>query len=199
MTYVRGEIAQFDAWEAVGNRGWNWDNLLPYYKKSEAFSTPTDAQQQAGSSFLARYHGFDGPIAVGNPYGLVNGSLFGAASASWQKLGQPLDPDVNSGHVRGFSVWPQTINRTANVRQDTARAYYYPIQDRSNLVVIEGTATRILWSEVGCDDEALAKGIEFKASDGTVKSLQTSREVILSAGALRTPAILEQSGIGNPA
>lgn len=198
MTYVRGEVAQFDAWESIGNEGWNWKNLLPYFKKSEGFTPPTQAQQEAGSSYLAQYHGFTGPVTVGNAFDLTNGSLFDITNASWKSLDLSSNPDVNSGQVRGFSVWPQTLNRTANIRQDSARAYYYPVQSRPNLVVFHGTANKILWGEGSCGDEAQADGIEFTAINGTVQSLQANREVILSAGTLRTPAILELSGVGNP-
>ncbi|KAL9622538.1 MAG: hypothetical protein Q9160_003035 [Pyrenula sp. 1 TL-2023] len=198
MTYIRGEVAQFDAWEAIGNQGWNWINLLPYYRKSEAFYPPTLAQQEAGSSYIAECHGFGGPVTVGNPYDLANGSFFDVALSSWQRLGQPENLDLNSGHVQGFATWPQTLNRTANVRQDAARAYYYPIENRPNLVVIRGTANKILWKEVDCGDPIHAEAVELTEMDGNVKSIRATREVILSAGAFRSPAILELSGVGNP-
>lgn len=196
MTYVRAEKAQIDTWEAIGNAGWNWETLLPYYKKSEHFDTPTAAQLAAGASYVPADHGVDGPLRVGYPYQLINGSLYGQVEQAWGSLGIPPNPDANGGSVRGFIVWQSTLDRDANVREDAARAYYYPIEGRSNLrVFLNTTANRIVWED---GDEVVANGVEITSSNGTVSTLSARKEVIVSAGSLRTPAILELSGIGNP-
>ncbi|KAL2869391.1 GMC family oxidoreductase [Aspergillus lucknowensis] len=197
MTYIRAEDAQIDAWERVGNDGWNWENLWPYHLKSEHFETPTQAQLAAGASYEDVYHGRNGPLSVAYQYGLHNGSFASLVNETWQQFGIPLNEDVNGGSLRGFFVWPQTLDREANVREHAARAYYYPVQDRSNLVLLRGHVDRIRWAE-GNATKALAEGVEYTAPDGSVKALYADKEVILSAGSVRSPAILELSGVGNP-
>jgi choline dehydrogenase-like flavoprotein len=198
MTYTRAEDVQIDAWEAIGNRGWNWANLYPYYKKSEDFTPPTAAQIDAGASYNAAYHGYSGPLTTGNQYNLLNSSLFATDKATWGVLGIPPTSDFNGGHVRGYALWQSTVDRDANVREDAARAYYYPVQGRPNLeVFLNTTGNKIVWSNT-TDHEATAAGVEVTAANGTVYVIGAKREVILSAGSLRSPAILELSGVGSP-
>jgi choline dehydrogenase-like flavoprotein len=195
MTYVRAEKAQIDSWADLGNPGWNWDNLFPYYLKSESFDVPTPAQLAAGASYEAVDHSESGLLKVGYPYGLLNGSLHETVIYTWANLGIPHNLDVNGGSVRGFTVWQSTLDRETNVREDAARAYYYPFQNRPNLhVYLNTTANRITWKNCG---GVVADGVEVTYQNGTVGTLSASKEVILSAGSLRSPAILELSGIGN--
>lgn len=65
MTYIRADAAEIDAWEALGNKGWNWDTLLPYYKQTERFTPPTTAQKDVGASFDPQYHGAHGDLHAG--------------------------------------------------------------------------------------------------------------------------------------
>jgi choline dehydrogenase len=197
MTYIRAEKAQIDAWETLGNKGWSWGSLWPYHLKSERYETPTKAQMDAGASYVDAYHGRDGPLNVAYQYGLQNGSFASLAKQTWETFGMPFNKDVNGGNVRGFSVWPQTLDREANVREHSARAYYYPVRDRSNLVIFRGRVDRISWAGTN-GSKALAEGVEYTTEDGRVKTLYAEKEVIVSAGAVRTPAILELSGVGNP-
>jgi choline dehydrogenase-like flavoprotein len=196
MTYVRAEKTQIDSWEALGNPGWNWDSLFPYYKKYESFTIPSPAQVEAGASYIASDHGELGPLTVGYAYDLQNGSLFQDAAAAWRSLGIPTSTDVNGGDVRGFTMWQATLDREANVREDAARAFYYPVESRPNLrAFLNTTAHRIVWKD---SNEIVAAGVEVAAEDGTVSILKATKEVIISAGTLRSSAILELSGIGNP-
>ncbi|KAI1457785.1 putative GMC oxidoreductase [Annulohypoxylon moriforme] len=198
MTYIRGDKAEFDAWEALGNDGWNWETLYPYFKYVERFSPPTAAQIDAGASFNPEYHGEDGPLTTGFPYELINGSLYSLAEDSWDKLGYSLNPDVNSGETRGFSLWPQTLDRDADIREDAARAYYYPVEKRSNLKIIKGTVAKLTWADSATSDGLLsADGVEYRDSSNKTTTLSAAKEILLSSGALRTPLILEHSGIGN--
>ncbi|KFY74509.1 hypothetical protein V499_05464 [Pseudogymnoascus sp. VKM F-103] len=198
MTYVRAEKAQIDAWEKLGNSGWSWDDLFPYYLKSEQFDSPTSAQVEAGATYVSQQHGKKGPLNVGYGFGLLNGTYHEVVEQAWNNLGIPTSLDVNGGNVRGFTVWQSTMNRDANLREDAGRAYYYPVQSRPNLHVFLNTvANRITWRE-STSECAVAGGVEITAADGTVTTLDAKREVILSAGSLRSPAILELSGIGNP-
>lgn len=200
MTYIRGDKAEFDAWEYLGNDGWNWETIYPYMKQVERFSSPTVAQQAAGASFNLEYHGWDGSVTTAFPFELSNGTLHELVQQSWEKLGYSLNPDVNGGETRGFSVWPQTLDREADIRDDAARAYYYPVEQRPNLKIIKGTATKITWADsVASDSPLLANGIEYQTTDGRTLTITATKEVLLSAGAVRSPPILERSGIGNPA
>ncbi|KAF8851795.1 putative glucose oxidase [Acephala macrosclerotiorum] len=197
MTYVRAEKSQIDSWGEIGNGGWSWDELFPYYLKSEDFTHPIAAQLSSGVSYVPGDHGEFGPLKVGYPYGLLNGSFHTVVEDTWEALNLPHNQDVNGGSVRGFTIWQSTLDMEANVREDAARAYYYPVERRPNLhVFLNTTANRIIWEHT--EGDAVAAGVEVTASDGTVSILNCSREVILSAGSLRSPAILELSGVGNP-
>ena len=198
MTYIRAQSQQIDAWETLGNAGWNWNTLYPYYLKTEHFQRPTAAQFAAGASYISNDHGEHGPLDVGYPYGLHNGSLADMANVTWQNLGLPFNQDANSGDVRGFFVWPQTLDRAANARDDSARAYYYPVETRQNLVALRGVASRLIWADNEGSDQAIANGVEYISPDGTVQQITARKEVILSAGAIRSPSLLELSGVGNP-
>lgn len=197
MTWVRSEKAQIDSWGAIGNPGWSWDELFPYYQKSEVFVGPTAAQVSAGASYDPADHGESGPLKTGFPFDLQNGSLYDSAEAAWKSLGIPHNVDANGGDVRGFTLQQQTLDRDANVREDAARAFYYPIQNRTNLhVFLNTTATKVVWKSGGGPAEA--DGVEIVSSAGTVSTLKVRHEVVISAGSYRSPTILELSGIGNP-
>lgn len=101
--------------------------------------------------------------------------------------------------MRGFYVHPMTIDRDTNTRWHAAQAYYYPIDGRANLHVIRGTAAKILWkTEDDCDAESkVATGVQYVDNNGTTSTVGARKEVILSAGAHRTPLILKGSGVGN--
>ncbi|KAI1661826.1 putative GMC oxidoreductase [Daldinia decipiens] len=199
MTYIRGDKAEFDAWKSLGNDGWDWDTLYPYFKQVEQFSPPTTVQQAAGATFNAEYHGKDGLVKTGFPFRLLNGSFHELAQQAWESLGYPLNLDVNGGETRGFDVWPQTLDRDANIREDAARAFYYPIEQRPNLKIIKGTVTKVTWANSLTDGNALlADGVEYLDPTGQTVVINAAKDVVLSAGSLRSPLILERSGVGNP-
>ena len=194
MTYIRGQEAQIDAWQAIGNTGWNWTTMLPYYEKAEMFIPPTPAQVEAGASYEAQYNGQSGHVHVGFQFELQNGTFESTMQGSWLNLSFALNKDVNSGDVRGFDVWPRTLDPDADLRYDSATSYYWPIAGRTNLKLFQGTATNITWQ----GSSTVANGVQYVAANGSTVTLGATKEVILSAGALRTPALLESSGVGNP-
>lgn len=201
MSYTRAEAAQIDAWEKIGNAGWNWKALYPYYLKSEGYQAPTaDQVTGGGASFDPEYHGLEGPLRVGYPEDQAVNDLPSLLSKSYEALGVPSPQDVNGGSMRGFTVYPKTIDTEANVRSDAARAYYWPFStSRKNLhLSLNSTVTKILWkSPSGPEQEVVASAVEVVAANGTKITFNASREIVLSAGALRTPSLLELSGIGN--
>ncbi|KAK2604766.1 hypothetical protein N8I77_007667 [Diaporthe amygdali] len=197
MTYIRADAAEIDAWETLGNEGWNWASLLPYYKRTERFTPPTKTQTDFGASFKPEYHGNHGNLNVGFRYALPNGSFHELVQKSWEHLGYPVNPEVNSGETRGFDVWPMTIERESDLRWDSARAYFYPVQGRANLVVFKGTALSIEMDIKLVSTFKKAAGVRYIDGNNVTMNVGVDKEVILSAGALRTPLVLEMSGIGN--
>jgi hypothetical protein len=156
MVYIRGDQAQYDAWETLGNKGWNWNSLatkagtgIPSSRmpKGEHFTPPTDAQKTAGASYDPIAHGTDGPLLCGFPFVLSNSSFFSKARDTWNALGVPHIRDLNGGHTRGFVTAPMTVDRDVQVREDSSRAYYTPIEGRKNLKMIKGTVRRIVWGD----------------------------------------------------
>lgn len=128
MSYTRAESVQIDNWEVVGNKGWNWDSLFPYYTKSEGFQVPTKDQIAHGANYNASYHGLEGPLKVGWPTSMTNSSIFVALNETLDKLGVSYNPDSEGGKMVGFTSHPDTLDRTKNVREDAARAYYWPYE-----------------------------------------------------------------------
>jgi choline dehydrogenase-like flavoprotein len=101
--------------------------------------------------------------------------------------------------MHGLVTPPKTIDQAANVREDAGRAYYWPVANRSNLALFQNTyANKLVWDSYD-SDEAVASGVEVVTSNGTTTVIYATNEVIISAGALRSPLILELSGVGNPA
>ncbi|OWP03997.1 glucose oxidase [Marssonina coronariae] len=200
MSYTRAEDVQLDAWEELGNSGWNWKSLLPYYIKSEQFQTPANWQIATGITYDPEVHGFRGPLKVGFANSISNSTIAGTTlNQTYAHLGQPWNHDVNDGKMRGLTSNPSTVDQAGNVREDAARAYYWPFENRNNLVMHSNTvANRILWKETGGLSGAVAGGVEITSANGTIGTIFASKEVILSAGAIRSSGILELSGIGNP-
>lgn len=181
----------------MGNKGWNWDSLLPFYQKSEGFQVPTDDQVTHGADYYLEYHGESGPVKVGWPTVMTNSSVLPVLDKTFKQLGVAYNRDVNGGNMVGLTSHPDTLDSEANIRNDAARAYYWPYQDRPNLKIISNTyANKIILADES-HGEAVAIGVEVSSVDG-VETIYASKEVILSAGSLKTPVLLELSGIGNP-
>lgn len=200
MTYLRAEREQIDQWEAFGNEGWNWDSMFDYYRSQERFQPPSVGNAENGATFEDDFHGFDGELAVGwNKY-FVKQGIFDILKNTSEKIGVKWNEDANGGRLDGFSTWPFMQNSTTNTREDAANAFYYPIaEQRSNLrVFFNTTATRIAWSERSDYGEPVAEAVEVLTSSNASDCLHVTKEVILSAGSLRSPALLELSGVGNP-
>ncbi|KAL1635596.1 hypothetical protein SLS56_001649 [Neofusicoccum ribis] len=204
MTYIRSETVQIDVWEELGNSGWNWDSLFHYYKKSEHFEPPTPSQVANGADYNPDYHGFEGYLDVGwQSIAPQSGNASAIVRKTWENVGMPYNKDVNGGYMRGHGVWPFTLDAKTSIREDSARAYYYPVQERPNLhVYLNTTALKLVWDDeekYGDDDSGLvANGVEI-SSAGRTMTLKASKEVVVSLGSTRTPCFLEYSGVGNPA
>ncbi|EOD53168.1 putative glucose oxidase protein [Neofusicoccum parvum UCRNP2] len=196
MAYTRAEDAQVDAWEAIGNTGWNWASLLPYYKKSERVQPPKADQLAGGATYDPAFHGTSGPLKVGWKNGMMNISFPEDLNQTYAANGVPYIYDIAGGKMAGWNVFPSTLDVDLNVREDAARAYYFPFENRTNYHVLLNTeAQKLVWAESGA--EATASGVLVKDASGNTRTIYANKEVILSAGSLKSPVLLELSGVGN--
>ncbi|MFC4562121.1 GMC family oxidoreductase [Nocardiopsis mangrovi] len=178
MIYMRGNPADYDEWAGAGARGWGWDDVLPYFKRSE------DNERGAGD-----LHGAGGPLKVRDlrfKHPLMEAVLDAAAQA-----GHERNDDVNGPSQDGFG-WLQ-VTQDNGLRQSTADAYLHPAAERPNLTVMTGTTvTRVLI------EDGRAVGVEVL--NGQERSeVRAEREVVLSAGTYNSPQLLMLSGIGHSA
>jgi len=175
MIYIRGQQADYDHWAALGNTGWGWDDVLPYFKKSE--------HNERGGDDL---HGSGGPL---NVMDLRSPNRFGKLFVqAGEQAGYPLNPDFNGAQQEG--VGPYQVTHKNGERCSTAKAYLTPNLKRPNLQVFTGAqTTRVLL------EQKRTVGVEF-VQDGHLKQLKCQREVLLCAGALQSPQLLMLSGIG---
>ncbi|KAJ7122424.1 alcohol oxidase [Mycena epipterygia] len=196
MIFPRAEKEQYDVWGQLNNDStWTWNNLLPFFKKSELFSPPNAFQTASGVRYLPSVHGFSGRVKVGFP------NFFFAQSALWRKaaesLGFPASPDLSNGDPHAVGIAPNLIDAANNTRCSAACAYYTPFASRPNLVVItNATVSRILWAKSGANSALTASGVEYLVNNKT-QTINVSKEVILSAGTVGSPKVLELSGVGN--
>lgn len=177
MIYTRGHSSDYDKWEKMGNKGWNFQNVSHYFRKLE---------NNIAENLTPNYHGKNGPITVSN----IN--FKSKASRAFIKAGIeqgfPFN-DYNGPKPIGFSFLQATIANAT--RQSTNVAYLYPISQRKNLHVKKlSLVTKLL-----IDEKKKVYGVEF-ISKGKVYSIRADKEVIVSAGAINTPQILMLSGIG---
>lgn len=177
MVFVRGNRRDIDEWDENGASGWTYDNCLPYYKKLETW--------QGGEN---ETRGGDGPISVTTGNDMAMSPLYQAFIDAGVEAGYPRCADYNADSQEGFG--PMQMNVDRGVRASTSRAYLDPARKRGNLTIIKNALThRIVL------DGTKAVGIEI-THKGKRQTLSAAREVILSAGAIGSPQILQLSGIG---
>ena len=175
MVYIRGNARDYDTWRQLGCTGWSWDDVLPYFKRSERHL------ERDGD-----YHGNDGPMVVTRGRG--RHPLYDAFLAAADSLGYPRTDDFNGAMQEGFGLHDFTIHRGR--RQSTATAFLKPARRRPNLTIVDrAQATRILF------EGRRAVGVEYERF-GERQVARASREVLVSGGAVNSPALLQVSGIG---
>ena len=176
MVYVRGHARDFDQWQAQGARDWDYRHCLPYFRKADDWAFGSDAYRSQG-----------GPLSVNNGNNMQN-PLYRAFIEAGQQAGYMKTDDYNGRQQEGFGPMHMTVRN--GLRWSTANAYLKPARQRANLDVITGALTRrILF------DQRRASGVEFTRS-GESRTLKARREVILSAGPIASPHLLQLSGIG---
>jgi len=180
MLYVRGQKQDYDGWRDAGCTGWGWEEVLPYFKKSECLARDGDDA----------FHGRDGELKLSWMDDLPLSSR--QAMAAVQEYGIPFNEDVNSGHQDGVGYLLATIYRGR--RQSTARAFLHPVRrQRNNLTILtESHVQRIRFE----NNRAVA--VRASLPEG-MRELRATREIIISAGAIGSPHILQHSGIGDAA
>lgn len=175
MIYIRGDRNDYDQWAADGNRGWSYDELLPYFRRSEHF--------EPGAS---HYHGQGGELNIAEQRSpsAVNEVFYQAA----KEMGWSYNADFNGEQQEG--IGPFHVTQKDGERCSASRAFLHPILKRSNLTILSSALTqRVLL------DGKRASGVEVH-HQGEVRQLEARREVILSAGSINSPQLLLLSGIG---
>ena len=177
MVFVRGNPNDIDEWEALGARGWNYKNCLPYFKRLEHW--------QGGET---EFRGGDGPIGVTSGNDMRLNPLYQAFIDAGIEAGYPHCPDYNGETQEGFGIMQMNVD--SGVRASTAIAYLKPVKTRQNLTVLKNTLTHRI-----CFDGTKAVGLEV-THKGKNRRIMAAREVVLSAGAIGSPQLLQLSGIG---
>jgi choline dehydrogenase-like flavoprotein len=183
LIYIRGQPEDYDHWAQLGNRGWSWDDCLPYFRKAERWE---------GEGSEAR--GKEGPLFTSK---IDRPPICAAALEAGQQVGLEYREDLNDlppGHSDCIGWCQQT--RGGRRRASAARTYLHPALKRPNLqLVTHALVHRIVF------EGKRAVGVEFSrgAPGGAVERAEAEREVILSAGAVGSPHILQLSGVGDPA
>jgi len=177
MIYMRGQAADYDGWRQAGNAGWGWDDVLPYFLKSEDNYRGSSAVHGAGGEWRVERQRLSWPI-------------LDAFRDAAEELGIPKTDDFNGGDNEGSGYFE--VNQRGGVRWNTTKAFLRPAMKRPNLRVLTGAETERLEF-----DGRRASGVRFRLN-GRPAVARASRAVVLSAGAINSPKLLELSGIGRP-
>lgn len=178
MIYVRGQAQDYDGWAQAGARGWGFADVLPYFKKLEAWDGAPDPARNA-----------DGPLPLTTVK--ERPAIAEAFISAAQAAGHPINPDYNAASQDGFGYYQ--VNQRAGRRVSAADAYLTPARNRPNLHVVTGA-----FAEKIDLVEGRARRVHARVN-GQPKVFEAAGEIILTAGAIQTPQLLELSGIGNPA
>jgi choline dehydrogenase len=178
MIYMRGQARDYDGWRQQGNRGWGWDDVLPYFKRSEDFAAGGDEMHGAGGEWRVEPQRLSWEIL----------DAFRDAAA---EVGIPKVTDFNRGNNEGCGYFQ--VNQRRGVRWSTAKAFLRPARGRANLTVL--TAAQALGVVF---EGRRAVGLRF-VQGGALKLARAGREVVLAAGAVGSPQLLQLSGVGPPA
>ena len=175
MIYIRGVASDYDYWRQLGNRGWSYEDVLPYFKKAQG-------QVRGADDF----HGADGPLGVAET--AWRNELSEAYIAGAMELGLPRNDDFNGARQEGTGYYQQT--HRGGRRASTARVYLRPARRRPNLRI----ATNALASRLLLDGKR-AVGVEYE-ENGVPRTARAGREIILCGGSINSPQLLQLSGIG---
>ena len=174
MIYMRGQARDYDTWRQMGNRGWGWDDVLPYFRKSEDHFGPEDAAHGRGGELRVERQRLHWPI-------------LDAVAEAAQEIGVMPCTDFNDGDNEGSGYFPVTQRK--GIRWNARKAFLDPVRKRANLKIeTEAQVEKLILHE------RRVTGLRF-TKDGQTHSAASRSEVILAAGAIGSPQILELSGI----
>jgi choline dehydrogenase len=178
MAFVRGQAQDFDTWAQMGNQGWSYEEVLPFFKRMESYEGGGDD----------RYRGREGPLRVTNPP--PRDPIFQALIKAASEVGIPHNPDYNGASQEGIVMSQATIAHGR--RQSTACAYLDPIRNRQNLhIETDATAQAFTFDGQRCT------GVRYAVGD-QLREAAAAREVVVCGGTINSPQLLELSGIGQP-
>ncbi|WP_170363889.1 GMC family oxidoreductase [Ruegeria arenilitoris] len=184
MLYVRGQRQDYDGWADLGCEGWDWDSVLPYFKRSE--------NNERGADDL---HGADGPLQVSDQK--EERPITRAFVEAAAQLQHKVTDDFNRGDNEGAGLYQVTQFHDPaknGERCSAAAAYLFPVMDRPNLTVITGAQAR----EITFDGHRATGVIYRQGGKGADLTVTAAREVLVCSGALKSPQLLQLSGIGDP-
>jgi choline dehydrogenase len=177
MIYIRGHARDYDQWRQMGLPGWGYADVLPYFKRSESYEGGADA-----------WHGAEGPLRVSDA--ASPNPIYKASIEAGQQAGYPLTRDFNGFQQEGFGPYQLTIHD--GQRWSAARGYLHPALSRPNLTCLTNTRTTRIVVENG-----RAVGVEVIEGKKPARIIHADAEVLLCAGAVQSPHILQLSGIGD--
>ena len=177
MVYVRGQAQDYDHWAQLGNRGWSYQDVLPIFKRMESYDGGDD-----------EFRGRDGLLKVTDTR--EKGQLYDAMMKAAGEIGIEYNPDYNGARQDGIAMSQATINHGR--RMSTAYCYLDPARGRSNLKIQTEAHTEALLLE-----EKRCVGVRYSVG-GVAREARAEREVVVSAGSINSPQLLELSGIGRP-
>ncbi|WP_453602122.1 GMC family oxidoreductase, partial [Streptomyces sp. NPDC055722] len=177
MIYMRGQAADYDNWRQAGNAGWGWDDVMPYFLKSEDNYRGRSPMHGAGGEWRVERQRLSWPV-------------LDAFRDAAHELGIPRTDDFNTGDNEGSGYFE--VNQRGGLRWNTTKAFLRPVLGRRNLRVVTGAEVERLELEA-----RRVVGVRYR-SKGRTCIARSSAETILSAGAINSPKILELSGIGDP-
>jgi choline dehydrogenase len=178
MAFVRGQSHDFDSWAQLGNQGWSYTDVLPFFRRMESYEGGGDDE----------FRGRDGPLRVTNPE--PSDPLFAALIKAAGQVGIAHNPDYNGAAQDGIAMSQATI--ASGRRMSTARCYLDPIRSRPNLRIEANALTEALLL-----DGKRCTGVRYTVA-GDKREAKATREVVISAGTINSPQLLELSGIGQP-
>ena len=176
MAYVRGNAKDYDHWQELGNEGWNYDSVLPYFKKSEN-----------NYSFNNEFHGKEGELKISLRKEYSKSTYHFIEACKENSLN--FNEDYNGETQEGSSFLQFTIDK--NIRQSTYEAFLKPISDRANLTIKTNSSVKRILIE---NEKAI--GVEIYIGKNSTEKIFCNKEVILCAGAIQSPQLLKISGIG---
>ncbi|MBX9629167.1 MAG: GMC family oxidoreductase N-terminal domain-containing protein [Burkholderiales bacterium] len=180
MIYMRGQKSDYDHWAAEGNRGWSWDDVLPVFKRTEDYAHGADD-----------LHGAGGELRVEERR--VSWEILDAWRDAAEECGIPKIAEFNRGDNFGTAYFQ--MNQRRGVRWSATKAFLRPVRDRTNLEIVTGAHVERVTIE-SRDGARRATGVVLRMDDGTTLDVAATREVVLAAGAIGSPQLLQLSGVG---